>query len=33
MYEIRFQKKALRFFKKLDRFSQEKIGKKIEQLK
>ena len=33
MYKLVFQKKALEFFKKLDKFIQEKIGKKFEQLK
>lgn len=33
MYNIIFYKKALRFFNKLDRFEQEKLGKKIEVLK
>lgn len=33
MYKLVFQKKPLEFFKKLDKFIQEKIGKKFEQLK
>ncbi len=33
MYSIIFYKGALRFFNKLDKFEQEKIGKKIESLK
>jgi len=33
MYNIIFSRGALRFFKKLDKSEQEKIGKKIEILK
>jgi len=33
MYKLDFDKKALKFFKKLDKFSQERIGKKLENLK
>ncbi len=32
MYKLIFHKDALRFFNKLDKFTQEKIGKKIEKL-
>ena len=32
MYKLTFHKDALRFFNKLDKFTQEKIGKKIEKL-
>ncbi len=32
MYKLIFHKDALRFFNKLDKFIQEKIGKKIEKL-
>ena len=33
MYNITFSKVALKFFKKLNKIDQEKIGKKIEILK
>ena len=33
MYEIKFRKKALNFFNKLDKPIQEQIGNKIEKLK
>jgi mRNA interferase RelE/StbE len=33
MYEIVFEKRALKFFEKLDKSVQNKLGKKIEQLK
>ena len=33
MYKIIIEKKAAEFFKKLERINQERIGKKIEQLK
>ena len=33
MYDIVFEKRALKFFEKLDSFTQNKIGKKIEKLK
>ena len=32
MYRLIFHEDALRFFNKLDKFTQEKIGKKIEKL-
>ncbi len=33
MYEIKFKEKAFRYFNKLNKFDQKKIGKKIEKLK
>lgn len=33
MYNLEFDEKPLKFFRKLDKFSQERIGKKIEDLK
>ena len=33
LFEIIFKKRALRFFNKLDKFDQERIGRKIEKLK
>jgi mRNA interferase RelE/StbE len=33
MYRIRVEKKAAEFFRKLDSFNQERIGRRIEQLK
>ena len=33
MYKIEFDEKAFRDFKKLDKFTQERMGRKIEDLK
>jgi len=33
MYNLIFDKSALKYFDKLDKFEQEKIGRKFEQLK
>lgn len=33
MYRIDFDKKVLKFFKRLDKFEQERIGKKLDVLK